>query len=245
MIIAVGNQKGGVGKSNLVTNLGYRLSNAGYQVLIIDLDTQGHQAICLGMEKAPDLTKWLGHGEPIHRVATPTGRPNLDVIRSDSSTADLKTTLAGRRFSEFILTRALAAPNRYDYILIDCAPSMDNLLVAALMAADYLIIPARMDQLSMDGLAEILDSLSDLQQFESRCKLAAIIPTFFNKSIKESFIQLQNLAGSFGGQVWPPIPQDSKIPVSNREGLTIFEYAPSSRSASAYTQITDKLLELL
>lgn len=243
-IIAVANQKGGTGKSNTVVTLGAGLAAAGYRVLLVDLDTQGHIAVCLGLEKSPDLSSWLGAGLPLARVVTPA-RERLDIVRGDIATADLKTTLAGRRFSEYVLTKALTN-NPYDVVLLDCAPSTDILHTAALMAADWLLIPARMEHLSMDGIGEIFSTLGSLREFNSQCRLGAILPTFYNRSIKDHSKQLANLARNFGANVWPPIPTDSRVPAANEAGVTLWELGGRApRALEGYREVLVRLRGLL
>jgi chromosome partitioning protein len=241
--IAIGNQKGGVGKTNLAVTLGHGLAMRGHRVLIIDLDTQGHVAVCLGLEKEPDLFHWLSGRVALPHAVVHTGRQNLDIIRSDASTADLKTELAGRRWRESILKKALSIPHPYDVVLLDCAPSGDVMHDNALTAADLLLVPARMDQLSMDGLFEIIRTLSDLRP-ESSCELVGIIPTFWVRTENEPQIQLEPLVRHFGNRVWPVILKDSKIPVANRLGKTLFETRPAPRSLAGYSAVLDRL-ELL
>ena len=130
----------------------------------------------------------------------------------------------------------------FDMVIIDCAPSVDVLHTAALVAADGLIIPTRMDQFAIKGVLEMLRSLQSVQQAtESRCELIGILPTFYDRVTNESHNQLKNLVGSFKGLVWPPISQDVSCRTANRLGKSIWEMYPSKARAD-YELALDKLI---
>lgn len=229
MILNVANQKGGVGKTTTSVNLAHGAALRGLRVLLVDLDTQGNCADALGIEPAGDLNRWLLTGEPIQRVAH-TDRPNLDLIRSNKSTSLLKVALAGMDFREMVLANALADYQRsYDLVVLDCPPSTDLLHIAALVAADWLLIPTRMEQFAVKGILDMLQSLDSVQRAQrSRCQLAGIIPTFFDWSTTESRLQINNLAAhaTLRPYVWPVIPMDTRAREANREGLSLWEMKP-------------------
>lgn len=241
-IIAIANQKGGVGKTTTAVTLAHGLAMRGFRTLLIDLDTQGHCAVCLGYDKAPDLSSWLA-GRINLRMATLTARANLDLIRSDSTTADLKHELSGRRRRENILASALAMPHPYDVVILDCAPSGDVLHDNALMAADYLLVPAKMELLSMDGLAEIMRTLADLRP-DSQCQLAGIIPTFWVRTERDPLIHLEPLVTHYGPLIWPVIVKDAMVPVAARLGKTLWE-VKKSRSRTGYESVMKQVEGLI
>jgi len=245
-IIAVGNQKGGVGKTTTALTLGHGLALRGYSVLLVDTDPQGHQAVCLGMDKAGDLADWLRGRVSLKQAPQYTGRDHLALIRSDGSTADYKVELAGRRFREQVLIKAMDGYQyTYDVAIIDCAPSRDVLLDAAIMAAHYLLVPGKMDQLSADGLSEILSTLHELRDFGSHCELMAVIPTMYDRRESESLTQLDALVSGLGSRVWPTILTDSKVKVAARMGRTLWELKPSPRALAGYTAVLDHLEGLI
>jgi chromosome partitioning protein len=153
-IIAILNQKGGVGKTTIAVTLASGFARHGYQVLLVDLDTQGNVADSLGIPQSDDLRRLLSPDlrQPLEQVITPSGLERLCVIRSDKSTAGLKQTLAGMTLREYILADSLEAAD-YDLIFLACAPSVDVLHFAALVAADYLLIPSRLDKLAVKVFA--------------------------------------------------------------------------------------------
>lgn len=226
-VIAVANQKGGVGKTVTAVTLAHGAAKRGISTLIIDLDPQGNVADSLGLEEGNDLGAMLD-GRLQYRSS---GRENLAVVRSDKNTASIKTILAGRDYREYILREALTPVMQlFGLVIFDCAPSIDVLHVASLTAADYLVIPSRLDQFAVKGVLEILRTLAVVNRRGGRCSLAGIVPTFYDRQTLETQMQLENLAAAFRGQIWPMIPQDTLIRRSNRAGKTLWEYAPKSRA---------------
>ncbi len=214
--IAILNQKGGVGKTTTAVTLASGLARKGIRALLIDLDTQGNVADSLGLAHGDELRQLLS--PELHcllEVAVfPSGLDRLDVIRSDKSTAALKQTLAGMTLREYVLADALQG-SRYDVIILDCAPSVDLLHFAALVAADYLLIPTRLDKLAVNGVRDALQTLATLKRI-SHCQVAGILPTFYERVTLESHEQLVHLARTFGRLVLPPIPQDTQCRVASR-----------------------------
>lgn len=234
--LAILNQKGGVGKTTTAVTLATGLARNGYRVLLVDLDTQGNVADCLGLSQGDDLRRLLSPDLrcPLQQAITPTGVTRLDVIRSDKSTTALKQTLAGVTMREYVLADALEeAP--YDVILLDCAPSADLLHFAALVAADYLLIPTRLDKLAVNGVRDALQTLAALKRI-SHCQVAGILPTFYERVTLESQEQLIHLAQTFGRLVLPPIPQDTQCRVASRYGKTLWEYSPQAKALLGYQQ---------
>lgn len=246
-IIAVINQKGGVGKTTTAVTLAHGLVlDCGKRVLLVDLDTQGNAADALGVEKNGALMEWLMLERDVADVAI-EARPKLDLIRSDKSTVRLKVSLAGMDFRERVLARALKGYEReYETVVMDCAPSVDVLQIAALMAADLVIIPTKLDQFSVAGVVDTIKSLRTVQdEAGARAKLAGIVPTFYDRVTSESHGQLKALAGAFGAYVWPAVPQDVICREGSRLGKTVWEYGQTGRAAGAYREILDRLEKML
>ncbi|MCP4541800.1 MAG: ParA family protein [Chloroflexi bacterium] len=257
--IAVSNQKGGTAKTTTAVTLSHRLAMNNKRVLLIDTDVQGHVAKTLGMEKAPGIRRLVDRAQfgntPMLIVAA---RQNLDIIPSDKTTEPAKRSLVSMNFRERVLSDVLEELNDvYDVAVIDCAPSVDVLHVSALVAADWLVVPSKLDYLAVDGVNEVLTSVVEIKQRSTDApKLLGILPTFFDRQTNETITQLQALVGTFGRLVLPPIPVDTKLREAPAYGQTIWEYAPKSRSVmgvangsglhyGGYIQFIDRVLEVI
>lgn len=133
---------------------------------------------------------------------------------------------------EYILAEALEAAD-HDVILLDCATSVDLLHFAALVAADYLLIPTRLDKLAVNGVCDALPSLISLKRF-IRCQFAGILPTFYERVTIESQVQLTHLTETFSRLVLPPIPQNTLCRVASRFVKILWEYGTGSRALSGF-----------
>ena len=240
--IAIANQKGGTGKTTTVLALGHRLAMDGYRVLLVDADTQGHLAAGLGLDKAPGIRRLVdwreGSGEPL----VVSAREGLDLIPSDGETGKAKQRLTGMPFREDFLSAALEEMDGYDVAVIDCAPSVDVLHMAAVVAADWLIVPTRLDYLAVDGVNEVILFLRDVKQYRpGAADLLGILPTFYDRRTNETLVQLRSLVDAFGGLVSPPIPIDVKLREAPAFGKTIWEYAPRTRSIQGITTAKGKV----
>lgn len=253
---AIANQKGGVGKTASAVTLASGAAKRGLRVLLIDLDPQGNVADSLGMTPEDKLGQWLGTGNIVTSKAE-TAMKNLDVIKSNKTTSQFIATLPGMMFKERILANRLEedhAESFYDLCIFDCAPSVDILHVAALVACDYLLVPAKLDQFSMKGITEITKTMASINQVmtDKKRALAGIIPTFYELTTHETQSQLELLVGYFGQYVWPVVPLDTQIREANRLGETLWDYNPKSRAlvglagvGGGYQACLDRLMDLL
>jgi len=234
-IIAFANQKGGVAKTTTTVTLGHGLAREGYRVLIVDLDPQGHVAVCLGIAKGPGLFRFIVEGVELPDVVV-EARPGLDVITGDKTTERVKRYVSTLDFREAVLIDALTpwVGKRYDFILLDLAPSLDVLHVAALTVADWVLIPTKPDFLAIDGINELALSMGELSRRGHAFAGFRIIPTFFDRTTKETTVNLRQLSDAFGDRVWPPIPRDTKVREATASGMTVWEYAPDSPVVMGY-----------
>jgi len=170
IIIAILNQKGGVGKTTTAVILASGLARSGCHVLLIDLDTQGNVADILCLPQSDELRRLLSPNlhYTLEQVITSSGLGQLDVIRSDKCTTALKQSLASVTLREYILADVLASAD-YDLVLLDCSPSVDFLHFATLVAADFLLIPTWLDKLAVNGVRDALQTLATLKRI-SRCR---------------------------------------------------------------------------
>ena len=232
MIVSFANQKGGVGKTTTAVNLGYALANRGHKTLIVDTDPQGHVALALGLEKSPGLYRLVMEDESARKVAE-LARPNLWIIPGDKRTEKAQRYLAAVDFREHVLANLLN-DSFWDVILIDLAPSVGVLHVAALVASDWVCIPTKLDALAADGVNEILRSYAEIANHGGQVQGYSIIPTFYDRTTNETREQLRALVKAFGDNVLPPVPADTKAREAASYGKTIWEYAPRSAALNGY-----------
>lgn len=232
-IIAVANQKGGTGKTTTAVTMGHKLARNGHRALLVDTDPQGHVSTALGLDKQPGISRLVDwYRDRIDEPLIATARSGLDVIPSNAQTSEAKETLSGMPFSEDFLDRTLGQLGKdYQVIIIDCAPSVDVLHRSAVVAADWLIVPTKLDYLAVDGVNEVVLFLRNVKEFRPEAaSLLGVLPTFFDRRTKETAEQLKTLMDTFGDLVLPPIPIDVKLRECPSFGKTIWEYAPDTRS---------------
>jgi chromosome partitioning protein len=241
--ISVTNQKGGTGKTTSAVTLAHKLALDGYQVLLLDTDPQGHVSSTLGLEKAPGIYRLVQrYQNPFDPLLIVSARERLDVIPSDRPSTELaKRILASLDFRsapERVLADTLEelAP-KYDVAVIDCAPSVDVLHVAALVAADWLVVPTKLDYLALDGVNEVILFLEEIEQSgSSAASLLGVLPTFYERRTNETVEQLDILLDAFGDLVLPPIPTDVRLREAPAFGRTVWEYAPRTRSVVGFRE---------
>jgi len=224
-VIAIMNQKGGVAKTTSAVNIGDLLSRKGHKVLICDLDPQGNVAHLLGFDPQDDIYSLLVDKVSLAKAIVQSGRKNLDLVRSYKRTSRIEAA-SENGMGIFLLNEVLENNPRYDVVLIDCAPSVSMLQTMAFAAADYVIVPAKLDHLSMIGVEQVLQSLKTVKGKVSDCALGGILPTFYERVTNETGALLENLYKVFGEIVFPPIPADTQCRVASRAGKTLYEYSP-------------------
>jgi chromosome partitioning protein len=231
--IAIANQKGGVAKTTTAVSLAHGLARRGYTVCLVDLDAQGNASVALGHQPAPGLSRLLSGHATLAEVLV-EARPDLWLLPGDTTTAELKNELAGRAFRERILARALAGLTT-DFVILDTGPSRDLLHTMAALASDEMIIPAALDHLALVGVAQQLDSLSEVRENGHPLEVLAILPTFYDSVTKESATNLEHLARTYGDLVLPAVPRTTRLREAPAYGQTLWEYLPEGAPAwSAY-----------
>ncbi len=239
---AVGIRQGGgflPYKTTTAVTLASGLSRMNYKVLLIDLDTQGNVADSLGLPHGDDLRRLLSPdlNFPLDQAVTPSGVDNLDIIRSDKSTTALKQTLAGVTLREYILADVLASA-AYDLIVLDCAPTVDLLHFAALVAADYLLIPHPVGQAGGErgaGCAPDLIRIEAHQPMPGGRYPPYLLRTGHpgkSRAIDPPGADLRP-AGAAPHPAGYPMTQ---CRVATRYGKTLWEHAPNAKALNGYEQ---------
>lgn len=233
--IGVGNQKGGVGKTTTAVALGHGLVIAGYRVLIIDMDSQGHVATFLGKDKQPGLYEFVVGKNPLREVAV-KARTNLLVIPGDKSSERVTTYLKDTPFGEKTIAKRLEEDvdiNKIDVVIFDMAPSFDQKHIATLFATDLVIIPTKCEQASLDGVKELLLTVKQVQAYDHKLDFR-ILPTFYDQVRREVRIQYENILETFPGRTWAPIPVSTEVSESVALGKTVWEYCPTVKAVMGY-----------
>jgi chromosome partitioning protein len=258
-IIAILNQKGGVAKTTTAVTLGAGLALRGHRTLLIDLDSQGNVSDALGIKKGPGLYQLIVGKKPWRELVIPSGlvesRRLLDLLPGDKTTVEAKIYLTTQSFREQTLRRAFdSIGDVYEFVILDLAPSVDVLHVGALVASDAFLVVTRLDHLAVVGVNDALLTLVALKdQGAGFPELLGILPTFWDRTTKESEHQLSALAKTFGTRLWPPIPLDVKAREAPAYGQTLWEYAPRCRALAGaeigerhiggYGQALERLLD--
>lgn len=230
-ILAVSNQKGGVGKTTTAVTLGHRFAQDGRRVLLIDLDPQGQSAIALGLEQEPCAYGFLTFLPPAPLVRP--ARERLDIIPGNKRTGVAQTLMQSdpENFPlDAILQAVKPLASAYDVIVFDTSPSVGGLQERAIFAADLVLAPTSTEYMALDGFSQTFSTLSRLVNRGWKGKLA-IIPTFYDHT-KESAVALNHMTEHFPHNTLPPIRRATVLRECAAEGKTIWEYAPESPVAA-------------
>ena len=245
--IACANQKGGVGKTTTVVNLGSYLALAGERVLIVDLDPQGNATSGLGLDRTTierSVYDAVIDGAHIAGLTIPGPLEGLDVVPSAVALAGAEIELAPVEGRERRLARLLAAiEDDYDYVLVDCPPSLGLLTVNALTAADSVLIPLQCEYYALEGLTQLLATL-DLVRDHLNPSLAVkgVVLTMFDGRTKLSADVAAEVRRHLGHQVFDTvIPRSVRLSEAPSHGQPISRYSPDSTGALAYAALAEEL----
>ena len=240
-IIAIANQKGGVGKTTTAVSLAHALAMCGRRVILADLDAQGNVSACFGRQPSPGLYRLLIDGDALADLLTEV-RPGLDLLPSDVSTARLKLALAGEPYRESILARALANVS-HDFVILDMGPGRDLLHDMAHHAAGEVVAPVALDHLAMVGIAMELETLATERAHSHPVELVGILPQFWDPITTESRVNLEQLVARFGPLVLPAVPRTTRLREAPALALTVWEHMPGDHPACvAYTRLVERVL---
>lgn len=247
-IIAITNQKGGVGKTTTAINLGAALAVSDVKVLLIDADPQGNSTSGLGVQKIPGLATIydvLVEGKDIEQAICPTSMEGLDILPADKNLIGVNLQLVNEDARESILRQRLQnIRDKYEFILIDCPPALDLLTLNALMAADSVLIPIQCEFFALEGVSELMDTIERIREsFSHPLKTEGILLTMYDDRTNLTRQVAADLREFFGNDVFKSvIPRNVRLAEAPSHGKSILAYDPGSRGAEAYIQLAKEVL---
>ena len=248
-IIAVVNQKGGVGKTTTAINLGAALAELGHQTLLVDLDPQANSTSGLGLDSARarfNVYHLITGEADVHQIAQPTGVPGLSLVPSHIDLAGAEIELATLDQREMLLRQALAVPQPgIECVIIDCAPSLGLLTLNALTAATSMLIPTQCEYFALEGLRHLMYTHQLVRsRLNPKLVIAGIVMTQFDARTTLAWDVLESVRRQYPNDILSTvIPRNVRISEAPSHGKSVIEYDPTCRGAAAYRALAKELLE--
>lgn len=249
-VFSVANQKGGVGKTTTTVNIGVALARAGLHVLVLDLDPQGNASTALGVERKAGTPSvydvLLGHITPAEAIQTSPEAPRLGCIPATIDLAGAEIELVSMPAREQRLRRAIAAIDTYyDYILVDCPPSLGLLTVNAMTAVDEVLIPIQCEYYALEGLGQLLRNIGMVQEhLNTDLVVSTILLTMYDGRTKLAEQVANEVRNHFGDLVLrTTIPRSVKVSEAPGFGQSVMTYDPGSRGAMSYLDAAREIAE--
>jgi chromosome partitioning protein len=247
VIVALANQKGGVGKTTTAVNCAVLFARRGFRVLLVDFDPQGNATSSLGLEKR-DLATTI-YDVMVERrdgasVVVTGIRPNLDLLPATPTLAAAEIDLVHMNDRERILRKALRKmASRYDLILIDCPPSLGLLTVNSLTAADYVLVPIQCEFLALEGLGQLIATIDLVKrQLNPALDVLGVVMTMYDARTRLSASVVEEVRRYFPERIFATlVPRSIRLAEAPSFGMAIAEYDGASKGAQAYEDVVDEL----
>lgn len=247
-IISVANQKGGVGKTTTTVNLGACLAYFGKKILLVDIDAQGNATSGLGVRKSDvekDIYDILVNETLVKDVVLPSSRENLWVVPATIQLAGAEIELTSQMARESRLKQALEkVKDDYDYILIDCPPSLGHLTINAFTASDSILIPVQCEYYALEGLSQLLNTVRLVQKhFNPELKIEGVLLTMLDARTNLGYEVVDEVKKYFRERVYKTIiPRNIRLSEAPSHGLSIIDYDARSRGAEVYLELAKEVL---
>ena len=245
-ILVCANQKGGVGKTTSAVNLGAYIAEKGRRVLLIDFDPQGNLSSSVGADtEKPGVYEIITEEADLQSTIQSTSVQNLDVIPSNINLTGATVELVDHEDREFILKKALEGFNSgYDYIFIDCPPSLGLLTLNGLVAAEHVLIPLQCEYFALEGLTRLLKTISRVQrQLNPSLKIGGILFTMYDSRTRLAHEVVQEVTSYFKEKVFRTIiPRNVRISEAPSFSKPINQYDPLCIGARSYAKLADEVL---
>ena len=244
-VYAFANQKGGVGKTTTAINLAACLAEAGERALVVDLDPQANATSGLGMRANGTSTYDLLDGAPLSELAKPTRFENLFLVPSRPELAGAAVELAQREDGDRYLAEALQHADGFDFVLLDCPPSLGALTVNALAAADRVIVPVQTEYYALEGPAQLVQSINMIKtRLNPKLSIAGVLLTMADSRTRLSTDVEAEVRKHFGDLVFGAVvPRSVRVAEAPSHGLPVTHYDRRSRGAEAYWKVAMELVE--
>jgi chromosome partitioning protein len=244
-VYAFANQKGGVGKTTTAINLAACLAEAGERALVVDLDPQANATSGLGMRANGTSTYDLLDGAPLAELAKPTRFENLFLVPSRPELAGAAVELSQRDDGDRYLAEALQHAEGFDFVLLDCPPSLGALTVNALAAADRVVVPVQTEYYALEGLAQLVQSINMIKtRLNPKLSIAGVLLTMADSRTRLSTDVEAEVRKHFGDLVFGAVvPRSVRVAEAPSHGVPVTHYDRRSRGAEAYWKVAMELVE--